>query len=171
MPVSSDYDETRLDEIEKEQGGKGLRAILEEALAENRNLTQENTSFRASKVLEENGLDLVKPEDLAGVAADEMETKAQELQEQRQQERLETVKAVLADKGLEGDDLDAAVQNLLDREAPAEERQGGDWTDVRELTDSAGDYVPARPDGGDILGTNWFLEAEAEAKNPKVRPK
>lgn len=98
-----------------ESGGQ-LRAKLEAALAANKTLTEEVLGFKAEKVISAKGFKFVTPEDLHGVGLDELETKAAEVEAAKAAQRESVVKQVLADKGLQGDQLDAALKNLLSPE-------------------------------------------------------
>ena len=112
MPFT--FTDEQLDAVEKEKGGKGLRAILEEVLAENRTLNADALTGKAQNVIAEHGYALVKAEDLEGVAEGELETKAQAIQEQREAERSAMREEVYRAKGLEGSDLESAVKADMD---------------------------------------------------------
>lgn len=99
-------------DLDKADGGT-LRKKLEEALSSNKDLEQRLVTREAQSVIAEKGFSLVKPEDLEGVAPDQVEAKAKELHEQKAAERAETVRSVFEEKGLEGDDLDQAVEEFL----------------------------------------------------------
>lgn len=65
------------------ESGGTLRRKLEEALSLNKELTAQVASFKATQVISDQGFDLVKPEDLQGVPLEEVEARAQALQEER----------------------------------------------------------------------------------------
>lgn len=136
--MSSDFD---LDELEEKEGGSGLRRKLEETLAQNRKLTAEYASLAAKELIRENGWSLVKPEDLAGVSPEELATKAEELQVERLEQRRSVARDMLAQRGLEGRELEAAVDEFL---APPEKKPAQDsgWDDVIRIG-RGGAPVPA----------------------------
>jgi hypothetical protein len=123
MPISLVDDQGNEIDLEKADGGT-LRKKLEEAISENQSLSQEVVTLKAGTVIEEHGLSLVEPDDLKGVAPDQLETKAKELHKQRYEARVDTVKSVLAERGLEGDELDAAVKDFIGA-VPSEAPAGG----------------------------------------------
>ena len=152
-----------LDEVARREGGKGLRKLLEEALKETGQLRGVAATAEAQRVIGEKGYSLISAEDLSGVALGDIEAKAAELQEQRHSERVSVVKGVLASKGLEGEELDQAVEDFLGS-APAAQEESP-WGSVHEA--SAGDGKPAPAvDPGKLHGTaaiEYALE-QAERK-------
>lgn len=128
MPITLTDEKGNQIDLDKADGGT-LRKKLEEALKENQTLAQENTTFKAQAAIEANGLSLVKPEDLEGVALDEIETKAKELQVQKEAAQLETVKSILASRGLEGDALESAAKDFL-AGGEIESKPAGDDGDI-----------------------------------------
>lgn len=137
MPFDFDVD---IDELAEKEGGKGLRQKLEAALQEGRRLQGVATSAEATRVIGEKGYDLVSADDLKGVALDEIEVKAAELQEQKSAARADVVKSILAGKGLAGDELDQAVEEFLG--SPAPDEQGG-FGNVIEAARADGKPAPA----------------------------
>lgn len=99
------------DDGEGGQDGKGLRKQLEQALAANRQLQEQLSTFQAEKVLNEKGFTLVKPEELKGVAPDQIEATAQKLQAERATLQQELLKDALTKLGIEvdGDALEDVV--------------------------------------------------------------
>ena len=123
QPNTVDADDSDdLDELD----GHGLRGRLERELREKRNLEAQIVSMKAKEILAENGFDLVKPEDLKGAKLEELESKAKALQD----DRLNTARAVVRNRlerqGLEGDDLEAAVDEFFGGEAPKTREQFDD---------------------------------------------
>lgn len=106
-----------IDEESHEDGGT-LRRKLEEALERNKALTAEVAKSRVKEVIAEKGYTLVKPEDLEGVALDEIEPKAKELHEQRRSLESEIAKGIFARQGYEGEELDEVVAEYLEGKAP-----------------------------------------------------
>lgn len=149
MPLSIE----EIDEIEKSQGGSGLRRKLEETIGENRQLAEKNRLYEATQVIGEKGLTLVKPEDLVG--ADDVVAKAEELQAVRQAERQAVIRDVLAQRGLEGEELDTAVAEWT---SPQEGATAKVDNGIAELTGLKGQRPAAvRPE---TLSTNEkFLHA------------
>ena len=138
-----------IDTEELPTDGKGLRAKLEEALAEKRELQAELAALRAREVVREKGLDLVKPDDLKGVALDQLEQRAVELQQERERQQRELVRAALTRKGLSGTALDEAVEAFLAGDSAAE---GGDGEqDVAGVAARVGG-APVRADQSDLHG-------------------
>ena len=135
--MALDFD---IDDVEKREGGKGLRRKLEEALKENRELRSVATAAKAQEVIGANGLNLVTADDLQGVALDELEAKAAELQEQKVAERRQVVAGILSGKGLEGDELDAAIDEFIGGSEPASDESR--FANVHES--ALGDQKPAR---------------------------
>lgn len=101
------------DDDDEQESAKTLRAKLERALVENRTL-------KAEKILSAGAFDLVKPEDLAKVDTDKLEEAAQKLQEERAEIQKGLIRDTFAKRGLEGDDLDAAVNEFLGEPADGE---------------------------------------------------
>ena len=164
MPISSEYDEAQLDEVEREQGGKGLRKILEAALDENRQAYQRLATVDAKDVIDQHGLTLVKPEDLAGVTGDLTEA-AQKLQAEREAQRQEVLRSVLAERGLEGDALDEALGDLL---KPTGDAGGSGWSTVQEVAAIGGQRLNVTPDPENMSGLDLLIQAEAESARKRV---
>ena len=83
------------------------------------------------------------------------------VQAEREAAQRETIEAVLAQRGLEGEELTKAVDEFIG--AQASEDPGAEWDGVRQTTGLSGETVnPNRVDGQDILGQDWLRIAEAE---------
>lgn len=93
--------------------GRGLRAKLEETLAENRTLRQQNVSLLAEKVITSKGFDLVKADDLKGVALDKVEAEAARLQAERADQLRSIAESRFKAQGLQGDQLTRAVDEFV----------------------------------------------------------
>lgn len=119
-------------EGQEPQGGSGLRQQLEEALATNRTLTERLTTYEARDVLSGKGFDLVKPEELKGIALDQIEAKASELQQERQAMQEDLLRNVLEKQGYEGDALEEMVSEMVARK-DAETEQAEATARVRGL--------------------------------------
>lgn len=143
MPITFTDDE--LAQVERSEGGKGLRRILEEALADNRKAWETASTLQAQMVVASNGLSLVKPEELTGVPVEEIEQKARELHGQRQAEQENLARDLLARKGLEGDDLERALKDLLN---PAGAESSDAARRAAAARSVAGASVPARESEG-----------------------
>lgn len=101
------------DDDDVDESGSTLRRRLEETLDRNKALTTELTGLKAKSLIEEHGHRLVKPEDLDGVEPDQMADRAQALQEERQTQQVDLARDMLAQRGLAGDELEAAVADFL----------------------------------------------------------
>lgn len=106
-----------LDESFEEESGSTLRQKLESTLKENQELTSELSGLKAKELISEQGYGLVKPDDLTGVSLSEMAEKAEALQGERQAMQADLAKDMLAKRGLEGDELERAVNDFLAPEA------------------------------------------------------
>lgn len=91
---------TNVDES-AETSGKEFREKFEATMAE-------NATLRAS-IAEKLG---VSAEDLKGVPADQIITKAAEITEQRKAQRQQVLRESLEERGLSGEDLEAALAQL-----------------------------------------------------------
>jgi len=92
----------------QETGGE-LRAKLEAALDENKNLKSSVSSLTAEKVIRDSNLTYVKPEDLSGLSTDEMVAKATELEASKAAQAEELAAKFLAAKGVTLDQIDGAA--------------------------------------------------------------
>lgn len=110
-------DDDIIDDEEGAQGGKGLRKQLETALSQNRQLQERLGAYEAEKVLAAKGWDLVKPEELKGVAPDQIEAHAEKLQNERLTLQETLLKAALAKFGIEEDALEDAVAEVVGRQS------------------------------------------------------
>lgn len=156
-----------LDEVERKEGGRGLRARLEAALAELKDSRQERASLKAEKVIGDHGLSLVKPEDLAGVSVDDLEERAKALQAERIEAQKDLARSVFAKKGLEGDELEAAVEDFI---APVTESNptpegAEELPDILEFGRMPGNVsdprIPRLDEG--MSGVDYLRAAEAQA--------
>lgn len=123
------------------QSGGQLRAKLEEALQTNKALAEENTLYKARDVLTEKGFDLVKAEDLKGVAPDKIEEHASKLQQDRKTLQENLLRDALSKQGFEGDELDAALQRMVGEQTQASEEAEATRR-VREAGSVQGSPVP-----------------------------
>ena len=92
--------------------GRGLRSKLEEALGQNRQMSERLAELEAREVLQANGFDLVKPEDLKGIPAAEVKTRAEKIQQERVQLQDELLRKALERQGYKGEELEDAMQDL-----------------------------------------------------------
>ena len=67
------------------------------------------------------GLKHVRPEDLTEVNPSQMAARAAEIETQREQEQTNLLRQALEARGLQGDDLDAALQSLAGKPAESKE--------------------------------------------------
>lgn len=106
MPEGQDQDDLN-------ESGSALRSKLESALAEKASMAAQLAELKAKDVIREQGLALVKVDDLKGLKADEIEAKAAALQEERAALQRELVKDALQKQGLEGDVLEERLTAFL----------------------------------------------------------
>lgn len=171
MPITLTDDQGNDLDLDKADGGT-LRRKLEEALAENRKLSEAVVTVKAEKAIGEHGKGLVKAEDLKGVAPDEVETKVKEIAEKRLQERRDVLRDVLRTRdGLEGDELEAAVEDFLDG-GDSDEGSGDSEPDLTDLSGLGGDRPatkPKLPGLDDPFGNleSHFEEQERRSKRRK----
>lgn len=111
MAINRDGDEGD----NEQEDGKTLRRKLEAALVENRKL-------KAEQVLATGTYGLVKPDDLAKVEPDKVEEVAKKLQEEREGIQKSLIRETFAKRGLEGEELDAAVAEFLSEPASDEDK-------------------------------------------------
>lgn len=162
MAVNFDED---LDQVERDEGGRGLRQRYEAALAELKDRDNRLFTFEARNVIEEHGLSLVKPEDLAGVSLQELEERARAVQAEKVDAQKDLARTVFAKRGLAGEELDKAVEEFI---APAVEgppAKSEDLGAIRELGRVPG--VVTNPTSVDV-GSNpsnldYFRAAEAQS--------
>lgn len=128
-----------LDESFEEESGSTLRQKLESTLKENQELTSELSGLKAKELISEQGYGLVKPEDLTGVSLSEMAEKAEVLQGERQAMQADLAKDMLAKRGLEGDELERAVNDFLTPES----QDTAAHSRAREVAAVGGNSTPA----------------------------
>lgn len=104
MPIELD-----LDELESSEGGKGLRAKLEEVLEQNRKLETANQDLAARNVLADPKFSLVKPEDLVGVPLDKIGERAEQFQAERSTLQNDLLRSALEARGFQGEELEDMV--------------------------------------------------------------
>src|SRR5262245_18834237 len=105
------------------ESGGSLREKLEAALAEVATLRTEVLEGRATKLIGDKGYKFVTPEDLRASSLDELEAKASALETEKVAAATTAVRSAFAAKGLAGDELEAAVQEVFG-EAPDSARSG-----------------------------------------------
>lgn len=164
MPITFTDDHGNEVDLDKADGGT-LRKNLERVLERNRLLEEQASTSTARSVIESMDGSLVTVEDLKGVPADQIEAKAKELQGQRQAQRLETVRSVFAARGLDGEDLEAAVEEFLG-ESGTGVSQEQDHISVENLGGSRPSRTPAVPPMDDAFGN---LEAHFTENDKRTR--
>ena len=132
-----DFDGDGLDDVE--ESGSHLRQKLESTLKENKELASELSGLKARELITEHGYGLVKPEDLQGVNLSEMAERAEALQGERQAMQADLAKDMLAKRGLEGDELERAVNDFLAPEA----HDAAAHSRAREVASVGGVSTPA----------------------------
>lgn len=143
------------DEISQMDGGT-LRSKFEEALKTISSQTSELAGYRAKEVIGSEGLSLVKPEDLSGVSdLEEMKAKAVELENQRKAAQVDLAKEMFARRGLDGEELEQAVQEFL---APS---AGEASTGFETLQSIPGGGQPVKPSLENLHGIDAMAAALA----------
>ena len=132
--------------------GSQLRQKLEAAIAQNKELREKVAVAEASTVITNLGLKHVAAKDLIGVSSKELESKAKELDAQKQAEKDQFLKDALAARGLDGDQLDAALAALTDPVGQVIAEQNHRQAD---LARAGGTPLPKREieglSGGDLI--------------------
>jgi hypothetical protein len=166
MPISLVDEAGNEIDLEKADGGT-LRKKLEEALSKNRELEQRVVTSEVDRINREHGYKL-KAEDLGEVPVDQLEAKAKELHEQAQSQRRETIRSVFAERGLEGDDLDQAVEGFLSgADAPGGNPNPQDEIDFGDLPKLGGVRPPRGGDAPSISDPMGNLTAHFEEQERK----
>lgn len=105
-----------------QESGSKLRDKLEAEIARSRDLTTQLVGYKAREVIEGKQWQHVTVEDLKGVGLDELETKGAELEASKAALKESVLKEVLSKQGITGDDLDAAIGQLVGKVAsPADD--------------------------------------------------
>lgn len=104
-------EDTQIDDLPTDGGG--LRAKLEETIAEANQLRQANAAFQAKDLIAANSWSLVSPEELAAGGLEGMAERGAQLQLEKEQQRTAMVESVFAQRGLQGDDLRLATEEFL----------------------------------------------------------
>lgn len=129
------------DQSQHLDGGQ-LRQMLEQTIEQNKTLTAQLASERAVNVITAQGFDLVKPEDLAGIAVGEIPAKAAELQQQRRDSQLTLLKDVLRRNGTPDDQLDQQAQAMMAGQAGTQQNTQQDAAWLRAMNMPAGAPSP-----------------------------
>jgi hypothetical protein len=141
-------------EFDENTSGSTLRQKLEETIRENRDLKGRLSEETAARIIGAEGLKFVKPEDLKGVAPEEVAAKAKELDEKRRQERETLLKETLAERGLEGDRLEAAFKALTNPDGAAGDAQAAR---LHSLAGAGGSPVPTGFDPANASPADMIL--------------
>jgi hypothetical protein len=99
-------------EDEKETGST-LRSKYEQAIETNKALQAELVEMKAKDLISSKGYKHLSVEDLSGVDLSELEAKAEALEAQKAAADAEAVRRVLAGRGLDDSQLDAALATIL----------------------------------------------------------
>ncbi len=142
---------------ETNESGGSLRTKLETALTDNAAMAQQLGHYKAVDIISAKGYKNVTPEDLANVKLGEMEAKAAELEEANGVRQAAAVRAVLSQKGLSGDQLDAAVADLM---GPPTNDNGAALDRIRALGKVTGS-APSKDDdhGNTVFGPSRIKKA------------
>ncbi len=147
-------DEYGNEHADDEESGSSLRRKLESTLAQNKELTEQVATFKATQVISDNGFDLVNPTDLTGVPLDELEARAKALQE----ERVEVAQRFLSERlGVAEDQVTA----LLAGDTASKEA----FDRVRKTNSVSGEPVRDNPMEGVSPGVGRLRAAFAAKSN------
>lgn len=130
-----------IDEIDEQATPQDLRSKLEAALKENRKLQSDVNQFRAKETLAAKGFDLVKPEDLNGVKPDEIEARAEQIQNERKQLQQDLLRDALKKQGYDGEALDEMLSGFA-ADKSAETTEAEQVAQARALGHAAGKPAP-----------------------------
>lgn len=168
MPIEFSTDEQEaLAEVDEQTGGK-LRQKLEQTIADNKALTERLSVHDAREFLADKGMTLVKPEDLKGIAPDQFEAHATKVQEDRRTMQEDLLREALGRQGLDGEELDEALANMVAKQAP--QTEDAEATQRARLVGSvAGTPVP-RIDPSKVVGFDAIkagIEAQARKRTQR----
>lgn len=99
--------------------GSSLRKLAEDAIKANKELTTKLSAYEAREVISKLGLTNVRPEDLSGVAASEMEAKAKEVDSARAAQANELITAGLKSRGYSDADIAKFLEGSTDNRQPS----------------------------------------------------
>lgn len=162
MPITVLSDE-EIEEIASKDGATGLRKHLSDANKVNRELTQRLVRSEAQAVIAREGLTLVSPEDFSGVGLDEVEAKARELQQAKLDARANVLREVYIEKGLEGDELEQAVADMLGSGQATSTSSDSPEERMRRTDMIVGRTRPA-DDGADLFGVENIAAGLRESR-------
>lgn len=104
------------DSADTNEAGGTLRAKLEAALAEKRELESQLVPLKAAQVIGSKGYKYVTADDLKDVSLTEIEAKAATLEAQKEAMRLDVVKQILAEQGVDEASLESAAKRFIGAE-------------------------------------------------------
>ena len=93
------------EDTETEEPSK-LRSLLEDQIGQNKAMATELASYKAGDVIAAKGLQYVTPEDLIDVSLDDIETKAESLEEERSKVFKSAIRRNLEAQGVTGEELE-----------------------------------------------------------------
>jgi len=102
-----------MSDVDFNESGGQLRTKLETTLSENYTLREELAGLKAKDIIASEGYTHVKPEDLKGVALNELSAKAKELNEVKRDQLTELLTERFEAQGLQGSALEQAVNDLV----------------------------------------------------------
>lgn len=103
-----------------------LRSLLEDQIGQNKALETELASYKAADVIMGKGLMYVTPEDLAGVSLEDIESKAESLEDERSKVFGTAIRRSLEAQGVTGNELDNQVASFLAGQGSVGGEQHGD---------------------------------------------
>jgi hypothetical protein len=90
-----------------------LRSLLEDQIGQNKAMASELASYKAADVIVSKGLMYVTPEDLADTSLEDIESKADALEQERSKVFGTAIRRSLEAQGVTGDALDQQVSAFL----------------------------------------------------------
>jgi hypothetical protein len=90
-----------------------LRSLLEDQIGQNKAMASELASYKAADVIVSKGLMYVTPEDLADTSLEDIESKADSLEQERSKVFGTAIRRSLEAQGVTGDALDQQVSAFL----------------------------------------------------------
>ena len=124
-----------------------LRSLLEDQIGQNKQMASELASYKAADVIVAKGLMYVTPEDLADTSLEDIESKAEALEQERSKVFGTAIRRSLEAQGVTGDALDQQVSAFLAGQGTVGEQPASSETAAafqRARSMGTGGGVPAR---------------------------
>lgn len=140
-----------------QESGSKLRDKLEAEIARSRELTSQLVGYKAREVIEAKQWQHVTAEDLKGVGLEELEAKGAELEASKAALKESVLKEVLSKQGITGEDLDAAIGQLVGKVSPADDTTAA-LARMRAAQSAAG-TAPGKLDTPGVFGASRIRAA------------